>query len=252
MFCQRRLPCTPPPPRSPIDLVQERFPDPWSNMACCLLCSRTSGGPTIRNALLNFLLHWPSPSALLSGDEDAMLAALHPLGMQAMRLKALRNMSRDFLATDWEDPSEFNGCGPFVSQSWRVFCRGLRDPKQVTDVSLSRYVHWLLRGEVQAKGGRKGRGANPAAGSEEEQEVQRKRKRQEEQAKDAARKLAAAAAAAAPGQRVTRGMSAQVAKGGGAAGGGKGCKRRGAAEACDATGNGGVVSKARSTRARRG
>lgn len=38
-------------------------------------------------------------------------------------------LPQGFLATDWEVPSEFRGCGKFVTDSWRIFCKGCRDPK---------------------------------------------------------------------------------------------------------------------------
>jgi hypothetical protein len=34
-----------------------------------------------------------------------------------------------FLGSDWQEPSEFKGCGKFVSDSWRIFCKGARDAK---------------------------------------------------------------------------------------------------------------------------
>lgn len=32
---------------------------------------------------------------------------MHPLGLPDTRLAAVRGIARDFLATDWQDPSEF-------------------------------------------------------------------------------------------------------------------------------------------------
>jgi hypothetical protein len=34
-----------------------------------------------------------------------------------------------FLGSDWQEPSEFKGCGKFVSDSWRIFCKGAREAK---------------------------------------------------------------------------------------------------------------------------
>lgn len=40
---------------SPFALVQEGHSDPWRHLVCCLLISRTTGGPTVRAAILRFL-----------------------------------------------------------------------------------------------------------------------------------------------------------------------------------------------------
>ena len=151
-------------PQSPLDLGQEQFPDPWSHLVCCILCSRTSGGPLIRSTLNNFISCWPSPSAVLAATEDDLVEAINPLGLQLNRIKALKSMSHDFLAKDWQLPSEFAGCGKFTSDSWRIFCRGHRSLEDVEDKNLRRYLHWALntgtntgknRPEEQQKRGRK-------------------------------------------------------------------------------------------------
>jgi adenine-specific DNA glycosylase len=131
-------------PKSPLDLGQEQFPDPWSHLVCCILCSRTTGGPLIRATIRNFIAQWPSPSAVLSATEDDLVEAINPLGLQLNRIKALKSMSNDFLAKDWVLPSEFSGCGKFTADSWRIFCRGHRSLEDVEDKNLRRYLHWLL------------------------------------------------------------------------------------------------------------
>lgn len=49
---------------------------------------------------------------------------------------------------DWKDPSEFYGCGKFVSDSWRIFCRGETSSKGVEDATLQRYLRWLNTGSL--------------------------------------------------------------------------------------------------------
>ena len=93
-------------PHSPLDLVQETYHDPWRHLAACLLCSRTTGGPTVRAAVTGLLARYPSPSALLDAPEAEVRAALHPLGLGAVRYAALVSLSHEFLASDWTDPSE--------------------------------------------------------------------------------------------------------------------------------------------------
>ena len=83
----------------------------------------------------------------------SLLEVVHPLGLQAIRLAAVRGLARDFLATEWQDPSEFRGCGRFVADSWRIFCRGGSGGQQgvslqgVDDKNLQRYLRWLAHGQ---------------------------------------------------------------------------------------------------------
>jgi hypothetical protein len=81
---------------------------------------------------------------VLAATEDVLIEAINPLGLQLNRIKALKSMSNDFLAKDWESPLEFSGCGKFTSDSWRIFCRGHRSLEDVEDKNLRRYLHWLL------------------------------------------------------------------------------------------------------------
>lgn len=95
-FCQHRISLASLPP-SPLNLVQELYPDPWQHLAACLLCSRTTGGSAVRGAIAALLAALPTPSAVLDASKEALWELLHPLGLQAARCSALRNMSRDFL-----------------------------------------------------------------------------------------------------------------------------------------------------------
>lgn len=103
--------------------------DPWQHIVCCVLCSRTSGSDSIRSAIADFFSLFPSPTAVLEADDAAIKAVIHPLGLQLDRLAAVRAVARDFLATDWQEPAQFKGCGKFVTDSWRIFCKGSRVAK---------------------------------------------------------------------------------------------------------------------------
>ena len=62
------------------------------------LCSRTTGGPTIRNAILGFLDAYPTPSAVLGASNRELEECIGPLGLMEVRRKALQQMSHDFFA----------------------------------------------------------------------------------------------------------------------------------------------------------
>ena len=43
---------------------------------------------------------------------------------------------------DWSCVSEFHGCGPFVRDSWLVFCRGELSAQGVACLALRQYLSW--------------------------------------------------------------------------------------------------------------
>jgi hypothetical protein len=49
--------------------------------------------------------------------------------LKLLRLLLLLLLLQGFLGSDWQDPSEFKGCGKFVADSWRILCKGTRDVK---------------------------------------------------------------------------------------------------------------------------
>ena len=193
--------------RSPLALLQERYADPWRHIVCCVLCSRTSGSEIISSTIARFFEAFPTPSAVLDADDAAVAALIHPLGLQPVRLRAVRAVSHGFLATDFEDPTEFYGCGRFVADSWRVFTRGDLSGAGVEDRNLKAYLAWARRHRSQARAG---------AGGGGEAEVEEEKEEEEVVDEGAARRQRAAAAAAAPadgGARAAR--AARRAAGGG-------------------------------------
>lgn len=129
---------------SPLDLTQEHYAgDPWRLLVTCIMCSRTSGGPTIRETLAQFLARYPTPTAVIRGDEEEMAALLHPLGACAggrcccalvsqhacasaglHRERTVRRCAAGFLRAGWSQPIQLYGIGKFANDSWRVFCHG--------------------------------------------------------------------------------------------------------------------------------
>ena len=82
------------------------------------------------HASLNSRSHSPTLPACLPAR--SLLAVMHPLGLGASRLAAVRSIAHGFLATDWQEPSQFHGCGKFVSGRWRAvvglqWCRAVQE-----------------------------------------------------------------------------------------------------------------------------
>ncbi|CAM9591381.1 unnamed protein product, partial [Hapterophycus canaliculatus] len=67
---------------SPLDLLQEHYAeDAYRLLACCILCSRTSGGDTVKDAVAAFFKACPTPSSVLSADQEELRKTLLPLGL---------------------------------------------------------------------------------------------------------------------------------------------------------------------------
>ena len=67
---------------------------------------RTSGSGTIRDTIETVLQLFPTPTDIVDCSDAALKEALRPAGLQDVRCKSLKEMSRSFLLSDWSDPSE--------------------------------------------------------------------------------------------------------------------------------------------------
>eukprot|EP00903_Cladosiphon_okamuranus_P020082 g18446.t1 len=112
---------------SPLNLLQEHYTeDAYRLLSCCILCSRTSGGDTVKGAVASFFEACPTPTSVLLADQEELRKTLLPLGLN--REVILKRFAEGFLTSPWYDPSELHGCGRFASDSWQIFCLGSYRP----------------------------------------------------------------------------------------------------------------------------
>ncbi|CAN0111322.1 unnamed protein product, partial [Ectocarpus sp. 13 AM-2016] len=112
---------------SPLNLLQEHYTeDAYRLLSCCILCSRTSGGDTVKDAVKAFFEACPTPTSVLAADLGELRKTLLPLGLN--RELIMKRFAEGFLASAWHDPSELHGCGRFASDSWQIFCLGNHRP----------------------------------------------------------------------------------------------------------------------------
>ncbi|CBN78453.1 conserved unknown protein [Ectocarpus siliculosus] len=112
---------------SPLNLLQEHYAkDAYHLLSCCILCSRTSGGDTVKDAVKAFFEACPTPTSVLAADLGDLRKTLLPLGLN--RELIIKRFAEGFLASAWHDPSELHGCGRFASDSWQIFCLGNHRP----------------------------------------------------------------------------------------------------------------------------
>lgn len=147
------------PPASPLHLIQEEYCDDlWRTIACCVLCSRTSGSEKVHATIASFMHAFPTPSAVMDADEAALADLLHPLGLN--RERTITRTAAGFLSRHWTGGtvSDLVGCGPFVADSAAIFCREGGFACRPADQTLQRYVAWLRRAYTRAQVGAMVRG----------------------------------------------------------------------------------------------
>ncbi|CAN0571629.1 unnamed protein product, partial [Laminaria digitata] len=66
----------------PLRRTQEHYGgDAYRLLSCCILCSRTSGGKTVRDAVERFFELCPTPTSVMSADLAELRETLLPLGL---------------------------------------------------------------------------------------------------------------------------------------------------------------------------
>lgn len=135
------MPAVTPREISPYNLFQERYRDePW-RLLCCTIMLNLTTGRALESVHGLFFRLFPGPSAGADGDEELMRLVLSPLGMQNVRTKRIKDMSRAYLTWDGTDPLDLPGIGEYGRDSYELFVRGVLLPN-VQDKELRRYVEW--------------------------------------------------------------------------------------------------------------
>ena len=118
------------PPKSPYDLLQERFwPNEWKILVVCLMLNQTSR-KQVEPMIEKFFSKYPDPNSILSASEEELFLILKPLGLANKRVKTLKKFSEQFLSNDWKTAKDLYGCGKYADDAWRIFCLG--DWKEVS------------------------------------------------------------------------------------------------------------------------
>jgi len=112
------------PPKSPYDLLQERFwPNEWKILVVCLMLNQTSR-KQVEPMIEKFFSKYPDPNSILSANEEELFSILKPLGLANKRVKTLKKFSEQFLSEDWKTAKDLYGCGKYADDAWRIFCLG--------------------------------------------------------------------------------------------------------------------------------
>ena len=78
------------PPKSPYDLLQERFwPNDWKILVVCLMLNQTSR-KQVEPMIHDFFEKVPDAKSIISAEEDDLKILLKPLGLVNRRINTLK------------------------------------------------------------------------------------------------------------------------------------------------------------------
>ena len=133
------------PPKSPYDLLQERFwPSEWKILVVCLLLNQTSR-KQVEPMIADFFKVYPDPRSIIEASESSLVDILKPLGLVNRRIMILKKFSLQFLGKEWKTAKDLYGCGKYADDTWRIFCKGDWREVEPKDHALVFYHDFLTK-----------------------------------------------------------------------------------------------------------
>ena len=131
------------PPKSPYDLLQERFwPNEWKILVVCLMLNQTSR-KQVEPMIEAFFEKYPDPDAVLRASESKLFSILKPLGLANKRVLTLKKFSLGYLGGDWNTAKDLYGCGKYADDAYRIFIKGDWQEVEPNDHALNFYHEFL-------------------------------------------------------------------------------------------------------------
>ena len=131
------------PPKSPYDLLQERFwPDEWKILVVCLMLNQTSR-KQVEPMIESFFEKYPNALSVIDAKEKDLLSLLKPLGLVNRRIKTLKKFSSGYLNQNWKSAKDLYGCGKYADDAYRIFIKGDWQDVEPNDHALNFYHNFL-------------------------------------------------------------------------------------------------------------
>uniref|UniRef100_A0A3B6MJU9 HhH-GPD domain-containing protein n=1 Tax=Triticum aestivum TaxID=4565 RepID=A0A3B6MJU9_WHEAT len=112
------------PPRSPHNLLQEKYAsDPWKVMLICMFLNLTQG-IQVKRILDGFFERYPDPWSAINADPDKMAEYLAPLGLQHIRTRNIKKLSKQYVGNEWTHITQLCGVGKYAADAYAIFCAG--------------------------------------------------------------------------------------------------------------------------------
>ncbi|XP_044386303.1 microtubule-associated protein futsch [Triticum aestivum] len=113
-----------PPPRSPHNLLQEKYAsDPWKVMLICMFLNLTQG-IQVKRMLEGFFERYPDPWSAINADPDKMAEYLSPLGLQHVKTRNIKKLSKQYVGNEWTHITQLCGVGKYAADAYAIFCAG--------------------------------------------------------------------------------------------------------------------------------
>ena len=131
------------PPKSPYDLLQERFwPDGWKILVVCLLLNQTSRRQ-VEPIITEFFKKFPNPEALVECNDAELRDLIGSLGLVNRRINILKRFSEEFVTKRWDRAKELYGCGKYADDTYEIFIKGQWKNTTPDDHALKDYWGFL-------------------------------------------------------------------------------------------------------------
>jgi len=131
------------PPKSPVGMLQEdMWPDVWKILVVCILHNQTSR-KQVDKVYEKIFLKYPRPEAMADANPVDLAEILQPIGLYNRRSKSLIRFSREYLTSNWINPSDLHACGKYADDCYQVFCKFRWDDVNPSDHALNDYVDWV-------------------------------------------------------------------------------------------------------------
>jgi len=113
-----------PPPRSPHNLLQEKYAsDPWKVIVICMLLNLTQG-IQVKKIIEGFFECYPDAQSACNADPDKMAGYLAPLGLQHVKTTRIQRFSKEYVEKEWTYITELCGVGKYAADAYAIFCAG--------------------------------------------------------------------------------------------------------------------------------
>ncbi|KAM0846065.1 hypothetical protein ACQ4PT_055918 [Festuca glaucescens] len=113
-----------PPPRSPHNLLQEKYAsDPWKVIIICMLLNLTQG-TQVKKIIEGFFECYPDAHSAVNADPEKMAGYLAYLGLQRVKTTRIQKFSKEYVEKEWTYVTELCGVGKYAADAYAIFCAG--------------------------------------------------------------------------------------------------------------------------------
>jgi endonuclease III len=120
-------------------IIQQEFQhNPYQMLVGCIMLNQTSN-KNVRKVIYTFFERWPTPQSVIEASDDDIREHIRPLGFYNVRMKRIKQFSREYINKKFNRASELHGIGKYADDSYEIFIRGNLNVNP-TDKILRKYL----------------------------------------------------------------------------------------------------------------